>query len=54
MSRVQKDPRVEVDVDAAAGDVWAVVPDVTRVGEWSHECCAAEWTSGGGPRWTGG
>jgi uncharacterized protein YndB with AHSA1/START domain len=48
MSRVQKNSRVAVDVDAPVPDVWAVVSDVTRVGEWSHECRSAEWTTGAG------
>lgn len=26
--------------------VWAVLADVTRVGEWSHECHAARWLDG--------
>jgi hypothetical protein len=30
---------VETDRDA----IWAVLCDVTRVGEWSHECTAGEW-----------
>lgn len=50
MSQVQKSARIEVDVEAPVQDVWSVVSDVTRVGEWSHECRSAEWTSGaGGP-----
>ncbi len=48
MSQVQKSSRVEVVVDAPAADVWPLVADVTRVGEWSHECRSAEWTSGDG------
>jgi hypothetical protein len=47
--QVQKNSRVEVEVDASVRDVWPVVSDVTRVGEWSHECRSAEWTAGGGP-----
>jgi hypothetical protein len=46
VGEVQKNSRVDVDVDAPLQDVWPVVSDVTRVGEWSHECCSAEWTSG--------
>lgn len=46
MSRVQKRSRVEVVVDATVPQVWAVVSDVTRVGEWSHECRGAEWLGG--------
>ena len=36
------DVTVEVDID----EVWDVVRDVTRVGEWSHECVGAEWLAG--------
>lgn len=43
MSQVQKNSRVEVVVDATVSQVWAVVSDVTRIGEWSHECHAARW-----------
>lgn len=43
MSQVQKQSQVTVVVDAALTDVWCVVSDVTRVGEWSHECHAARW-----------
>jgi hypothetical protein len=45
VSQVQKNSRVAIEVDAAVQDVWAVVSDVTRVGEWSHECRSAEWTA---------
>lgn len=41
--RVQLQNRVSVTVDAEIDDVWEVVRDVTRVGEWSHECKGAEW-----------
>lgn len=34
---------VSVTVDAEIDEVWSVVSDVTRVGEWSHECIGAEW-----------
>ena len=43
MSAVQKRSHVEVVVDATVPQVWSVVSDVTRVGEWSHECRGAEW-----------
>lgn len=46
MSQVQKQSRVEVVVDATLGQVWEVVSDVTRVGEWSHECHTARWLGG--------
>jgi len=44
--RVQKQGRVEVVVPADHRAVWDVVADVTRVGEWSHECVGAEWVDG--------
>lgn len=44
--RVQMANRVEVTVPAGIDEVWDVVRDVTRVGEWSHECVGAEWLGG--------
>jgi hypothetical protein len=44
--RVQKQGRTEVTVDADRDAVWEVVSDVTRVGEWSHECRGAKWLAG--------
>ena len=44
--RVQKAGRNEVVVDAPIDAVWDVVRDVTRVGEWSHECVSASWLGG--------
>ena len=44
--RVQLENRVSVTVDADIDAVWDVVRDVTRVGEWSHECVGAEWLGG--------
>jgi len=41
--RVQKSGSTAVLVDADIGAVWAVVRDVTRVGEWSHECVGCTW-----------
>lgn len=46
MNQVQKSSRVEVVVDATVEEVWQVVSDVTRVGEWSHECHTARWLDG--------
>jgi uncharacterized protein YndB with AHSA1/START domain len=37
---------VAVTVDVPIEAVWDVVRDVTRVGEWSHECVGAEWIGG--------
>lgn len=44
--RVQMESSVAVTVDADIDAVWQVVRDVTRVGEWSHECVGAEWLRG--------
>jgi hypothetical protein len=41
--QVQKRGRTSVVVAAAPHAVWDVVADVTRVGEWSHECVGAKW-----------
>lgn len=41
--RVQLENQVAVTVAAEIDDVWDVVRDVTRVGEWSHECVGAAW-----------
>jgi hemerythrin-like domain-containing protein/uncharacterized protein YndB with AHSA1/START domain len=38
--------RVSTVVPAPIDDVWRVVADPTRVGEWSHECRKAEWLDG--------
>ena len=44
--RVQLENRVSVTVAAGVDEVWDVLCDVTRVGEWSHECVDAEWLDG--------
>ena len=44
--RVQLENRVSVTVEADIDEVWGVVREVTRVGEWSHECVGAEWLVG--------
>jgi hypothetical protein len=41
--RVQKHGTCTVESEANIDDVWVVVRDVTRVGEWSHECVSCEW-----------
>lgn len=35
-----------LDVPVTPGQVWSVITDVTRIGEWSHECHAAQWLEG--------
>jgi hypothetical protein len=37
---------VSVDVPASPPQVWAVLSDPTRVGQWSHEAVAARWLDG--------
>lgn len=44
--RVQLTAEVAVVVDAPIDAVWEVIRDVTRVGEWSHECIGADWIGG--------
>lgn len=46
--RVQSANTVEVTVAAPVDAVWDVIRDVTRVGEWSHECVGAKWVGGAG------
>ena len=46
MGTLKKSGRVETVTDATPEQVWAVVSDVTRVGEWSHECKGAVWVDG--------
>jgi hypothetical protein len=43
---VQTTGAVAVTVPAQIDNVWNVVRDVTRVGEWSHECVGATWLGG--------
>lgn len=44
--RMPRSGRAHADVDATPEQVWAVLADVTRIGEWSHECHTAEWLDG--------
>jgi hypothetical protein len=44
--RVQMSGRAEVWVDANPDAVWEVVRDVTRTGEWSHECVQVTFLGG--------
>lgn len=44
---VGREGSVEAVVAAAPERVWAVLTDVTRVGEWSHECREAIWLDEG-------
>ena len=44
--RVQKTGHCQVHTDSSIDAVWDVVRDVTRVGEWSHECVSVTWLDG--------
>jgi len=46
MGTLKRSGRVEAVTDASPAQVWDVVSDVTRVGEWSHECRTAVWLDG--------
>jgi uncharacterized protein YndB with AHSA1/START domain len=39
-------PRIEIsrDIAASPAEVYAAISDVTRMGEWSAECYACEWS----------
>jgi uncharacterized protein YndB with AHSA1/START domain len=45
---MQRSCRASVTIDAPVDEVWAVVSDVTRVGEWSGECRGCDWQDGAG------
>ena len=40
------DGQVTVHIDAAPERVYALISDVTRMGEWSSECYRCEWRDG--------
>ncbi len=44
--RIPRTGHVDTVVAAPIVAVWNVVTDVTRVGEWSHECRSVEWLDG--------
>lgn len=44
--RLLWDAEVEAEVAAPCRQVWQVLADVTRVGEWSHECHTVTWLPG--------
>jgi hypothetical protein len=39
-----------IDVDRSPADVYDMIADVTRMGEWSPVCVACWWDEGDGPR----
>ncbi len=44
--RVARTCQVEVIADAPIESVWRVIADVTRTGDWSHECHHVTWLGG--------
>lgn len=46
MTRVQRTGTVHADLPATPEQVWQVLTDVPRIGEWSHECHTAKWLDG--------
>ena len=46
MGTLPTQARVEFVADAPIDAGWALVADVTRTGEWSHECVSSEWLDG--------
>ncbi len=43
---VEWEGELTADVAATPAQVWAVLSDPTRVGEWSHECRTVTWVEG--------
>ena len=39
-----------IDIDRSPDDVYDMISDVTRMGEWSPVCVACWWDEGDGPR----
>lgn len=46
MGTIARRGRTEAFSGAAPEAVWRIIADVTRVGEWSHECCEARLARG--------
>jgi hypothetical protein len=58
MGKLKRAGRVEATTTATPEQVWAIIADVTRIGDWSHECQAGAWLDGAtsarsGARFTG-
>ena len=43
MGKLQWNGRVETIAAATPSEIWAVVSDISRIGEWSHECRSGAW-----------
>lgn len=48
MDGIPRHARSEAVAGAPPDAVWRIISDVTRVGEWSHECRGARWLGGAG------
>jgi hypothetical protein len=46
MGTLPRNGSAAVDVEATPAQVWALLADVTRAGEWSHETQGGEWLDG--------
>jgi len=46
MGTLPKSGSIAVEVDATPEQVWALLADITRAGEWSHENQGGEWLDG--------
>ena len=46
MGTLPKTGSVSVDVDARPEQVWSLLTDITRAGDWSHENQGGEWLGG--------
>jgi uncharacterized protein YndB with AHSA1/START domain len=46
MGTLPKNGAVSVETSATPAQVWAVVTDIARAGEWSHETQGGEWIDG--------
>lgn len=46
VSEVPRHCTAVAEVAAPVEAVWAVISDVTRTGEWSHECHRVDWLDG--------
>lgn len=40
---MRRESEARINVNAPAEDIWRVISDVTRIGEWSGECLKCEW-----------
>jgi len=46
MGTIPRTGTISIDVDATHEQVWTLLSDITRTGEWSHENQGGEWLDG--------